>query len=217
VPAYRNGRQPYGAWTARRLATTRQWRDRGSRTGNFNQDVGFAVLNRRNRRHIAHRVGAQGIIFNRDRGMVYRAFGYPATSPYNGERLVYCRGRGRPDRYDPRSTAQGIACNMTPGASGGPWLIRFDRDTGRGLVNSVTSYLYRGVPRVFGPYFGRPVQRVYASLQPTARDGSYLRVQEDGRIFRVVDGGLKRIRSWRSVGGVKKHYDVTAIYLRRFR
>jgi hypothetical protein len=88
VPAYLNGTAPYGKWTARALYATTEW----SSSGNMQYDTGFAVMSQLNGRNLADVVGASGVTFNAARGLSYKAFGYPAAPPFNGESLKSCSG-----------------------------------------------------------------------------------------------------------------------------
>lgn len=160
VPGYRNGGQPYGAWTARRLFTPTEWRTRGA----IDYDIGFAVLNTRQGRHLTDVVGALPIGFNQPRGAYVHAFGYPAVGSYDGNWLYYCRDTPRPDRYG--SADQGIACVMSEGSSGGPWLTGFNPRSGAGTVTSVNSFSYDDSPHVmWGPYLGNAARSLHATAQ----------------------------------------------------
>ncbi|MGH8895212.1 MAG: trypsin-like serine peptidase, partial [Actinomycetes bacterium] len=151
VPAYNNGARPYGTWTARTLVTTTAWASQGD----INYDGGFAVMNTLNGQHLTDVVGGQGVAFNQPRGLFYDAYGYPAAGKFNGETLKSCSGTAQDDIYG-GTQSQSIACNMTGGSSGGPWL------TGGSTINSVNSFGYRGVKnRMFGPYFGSAIQSAY--------------------------------------------------------
>ncbi len=59
------------------------------------------------------------------------AFGYPAAGRYKGKDLTYCAGNIFTDQYNDDQT-WGMACNMTGGSSGGPWLASFNETTGVG-------------------------------------------------------------------------------------
>lgn len=152
VPAYENGNRPYGTWTAQRLFTTTQW----ANSGDFTYDAGFAVMNEDTTgRSLTAVVGSYPIAFNQARGLLYRSFGYPAASPYNGQLLWSCTGTAKNDPYG--STTQGIPCSMTGGSSGGGWI-----STTSGALNSVNSYKYRADnSTMYGPYFGSVIQSVY--------------------------------------------------------
>jgi V8-like Glu-specific endopeptidase len=167
VPAYagdgRTTSGPYGTWAAASLHTTTQW----ASTGDFGYDVGFAVMAPQGgTANLADTVGSQGIAFNQPRGATVHAFGYPAASPYSGATLTYCTGATVRDPYggDP----QGVVCDMTGGSSGGPWYAGFSASTGVGTSYSVNSYRYSSGPnsdKMFGPYFGAEVQRLYDAVR----------------------------------------------------
>jgi V8-like Glu-specific endopeptidase len=162
VPGYKDGKAPYGRWTASRLGTTTQWRTLGDLT----YDVGYITVKAK-KKSLADTVGAQGIAFNLPRGGSVDVFGYPAESPYDGQRLATCRGRLEQDRRS--SGDQGVECNLTGGTSGGPWLASFSSSTGAGVITSVSSFRYItliGESReLYGPYFGADVQKLYSSMQ----------------------------------------------------
>lgn len=160
VPGYNNGNAPYGTWTARATMATPQWVS----SENINYDVGAAVVNLLNGSALTDVVGAQGIAFNQARGQAMYAFGYPAASPYDGTRLIYCSGYAFDDFF--LSSDLGLDCNMTGGASGGPWFLQFSESTGTGILNSVNSFKYNFFPNwMFGPYFGADAQNLYNTAQ----------------------------------------------------
>jgi hypothetical protein len=157
VPAYDNGAAPYGTWTAQTLLTTDAWKN----SGDFNFDVGFAVMNENaSNQSLTQVVPGSPIAFNLARGLSYKAYGYPAASPFNGQSLYSCSGTVVQDTVG-GSTDQGLACTMTGGSSGGGWI------TG-GSLNSVTSFGYTSVKNVlWGPYFGTVIQSVYNAAAAT--------------------------------------------------
>jgi V8-like Glu-specific endopeptidase len=160
VPAYSDGDRPFGTWTARRLFAPTAWTEHGD----IDYDTGFAVVDTSAGRHLSDAVGAQDIGFGASRGQYAYSFGYPATGPYDGNRLLYCQGTAANDRYG--TADQGLTCDMTDGSSGGPWLSRFDPKSGRGTLTSVNSFGYDGVPNVmWGPYFGDEIHSVYTTAQ----------------------------------------------------
>ncbi|WP_117209827.1 trypsin-like serine peptidase [Allorhizocola rhizosphaerae] len=160
VPAYNNGNAPYGTWTARSLRATPQW----VASENITYDIGAAVVNTLNGALLTDVVGGQGVAFNQPRGQNMYAFGYPAASPYNGSTLIYCSGTVFNEFLG--TGAIGMTCNMTGGASGGPWFLSFSEATGTGLLNSVNSFKYNFFPNwMFGPYFGPDAQNLYNSAQ----------------------------------------------------
>jgi V8-like Glu-specific endopeptidase len=160
VPGYHDGKAPFGKWTARRTLTTPQWKA----DEDLNFDVGAAVVNPLHGRRLTSVVGGQGIAFNQKRGQDMTSFGYPAETPYDGSKLIFCSGTTIDDPLT--SNDQGMACDMTGGSSGGPWFLRFA--DGRGVQNSVNSFKYTFLPtHMFGPYFGTAAQNLYRQAEHT--------------------------------------------------
>jgi V8-like Glu-specific endopeptidase len=159
VPGYDNGNAPYGTWTARQTSATPQW----VASEDINYDVGAAVVNQLDGQSLTDVVGGQGVAFNQARGQDMYAFGWPAADPYDGTTMIYCSGT----TFDAfLSDGIGMTCDMTGGASGGPWFLGFDEGTGTGLLNSVNSYKINFIPVwMFGPYFGTDAQNLYDAAQ----------------------------------------------------
>jgi hypothetical protein len=156
VPAYDQGEAPYGTWTAKRLATTRQWKQ-----GSLRFDLGAAVMRRNDGRRLQSVVGARGIGFNQPRDQNYTAFGYPALGIFTGELEYSCgsssQGSDSPGGSGPNTMA--ISCNMTGGSSGGGWIV------GRTLL-SVTSYGYTSRPDlIYGPYLSQTAKKLYKRVR----------------------------------------------------
>jgi len=161
VPGYHDGKRPFGTWPAKKLLTTPQWK----KSENLNYDVGMAVVGSRGGKKLTQAVGGQGIAFNQPRGKAMYAFGYPAESPYDGEKLIYCNGTAFDEPLG-QSNDQGLNCTQTGGASGGPWFLKFSRSKGTGLQNSVNSFKYSFSPAwMFGPYFGKQAAALYQRAQ----------------------------------------------------
>ncbi|MFG1685690.1 trypsin-like serine peptidase [Nonomuraea sp. NPDC049269] len=162
IPAFDNGRRPFGTWVASRLLTTQQWNARED----INFDVAAAVVAPLQGRTLTDVVGGQGVAFNQPRQRQMFSFGYPAAPPFDGSKLVYCSGRAFNDTVMTRD--QGLRCNMTGGASGGPWFQGFNESTGLGWLNSVNSFKYDFAPDfMFGPFFGNEAMAVYQAAQNT--------------------------------------------------
>lgn len=150
VPAYDNGSAPHGEWVAETLLTTQAW----AGSGDFNHDVGFAVMAENSSgQSLTDVTGSYPIGFNLGYGRAFEAYGYPAAKPYDGRYLYRCSGVAGEDTRG--TTDHRLPCSMTGGSSGGGWL------TG-GTLNSVNSFGYRGEKDVmYGPYFGNVEQAVY--------------------------------------------------------
>lgn len=162
VPGYNNGQAPYGKWTAAKTLSTPQW----VASEDINYDVGAAVVNPLGGQKLTQVVGAQGVQFNGGYNKAMYAFGFPAASPYDGSKLIYCSGNTSKDFL--LSNDHSLGCNMTGGSSGGPWFVSFNEATGTGLQTSVNSFGYTFLPnRMFGPYFGDVAKTLYDQAQAT--------------------------------------------------
>ncbi|HEY9292934.1 MAG TPA: hypothetical protein VIP98_16765 [Microlunatus sp.] len=161
VPGYDDGDAPYGTWTASTLTTSEQWRTQGD----FNYDIGFAIVAPLDGQSLADVVGSQSIGFNQPRGDFLYSFGYPQAAPYDGSTLDYCSDTATDDVIG-GSDDQRLDCNMTGGSSGGPWFDGFNATAGTGVQVSVNSFGYQGEKNaMYGPYFGTVIEDVYNSLQ----------------------------------------------------
>lgn len=162
VPGYAHGRAPYGVFPARHLFTPTAW----ARRHDVDDDIAMVAVATSGGRHVADAAGSQSIAFGRPSdGAVVYGFGYPIGGRYDGEGLAYCTGPVHPDARR-RTGDEGLRCDMAEGASGGPWLTRFDPRTGTGLVTSVNSFKYADDPDImYGPYFGPAVRHLYDVAQ----------------------------------------------------
>jgi V8-like Glu-specific endopeptidase len=158
VPAYRYGERPFGTFAAKWIGTTPGWRNHS----NFNYDVGVAVVGRNERgESLEAAVGADKIAFDRPPRQAFEVYGYPVARPFNGSTLRVCSqasylGHDVGAWYTPGPLELGVSCEISPGSSGGGWVI--DGDT----LDGVTSNSYTGDPTTdYGPYFGKAVKRLY--------------------------------------------------------
>jgi len=160
VPGYAQGQAPYGVFVATQLAVLPGYRDADGTTTHDDLDV--ALINvgaNAGGQTLVDAVGGQPMSFDPVAGTL-RAFGYPGETPYDGTGIVSCAGAASRDQ---QTGDVGLACHMTRGASGGPWLADFDPATGKGRLVSVTSYTYeKPVPQVvYGPVFGPAIKALY--------------------------------------------------------
>lgn len=159
IPRYNNGNAPYGVWSARQLWSWTSW----TQSGNRAYDFGAAVLNTNGSgQRVVNVVGGQGIEWNYPLVQFIYQFGYPVNTPFNGGSLQYCTGNTFND-----GGFVGINCNMTEGASGGPWLDEFGGTYG--YLDSVNSWVFwnaNGVRYKWnGPYFGNEVRDLYNTIK----------------------------------------------------
>jgi hypothetical protein len=96
-------------------------------------------------------------------GGTVHAFGYPAAGRYHGSDLTYCTGPTFNDANNANKT-WGIACNMTGGSSGGPWLATFATDP---TLTSLNSYGYSGLSNMYGPKFNSNTLAVFNRADST--------------------------------------------------
>jgi V8-like Glu-specific endopeptidase len=158
VPGYHYGQRPFGTFVAKWLGTTEQWRTRD----NENYDVGMAVVSRNERgQRLVDAVGGNGIAWGLPHQQIFDVYGYPVEPPFDGATLQRCvqtpyEGHDFLSFLFPGPLDLGVECDVTPGSSGGAWVISGD------TVNSVTSSGYEDDPAtVFGPYFGEAVGQLF--------------------------------------------------------
>ncbi len=152
----------YGCWTAASLKAHTGFTSQNQ----FNDiavlyDFGFAVLLGGGKSGgFVESLGTHSIAYDTNNaGVVADAFGYPAAQKYKGNDLVYCEGPIGFDAQMGNGTYR-IACDMTGGSSGGPWLRGFDGGAG-GTLTSLNSYGYSGDKSMYGPKFNANTRAVY--------------------------------------------------------
>ncbi|MFE4945439.1 trypsin-like serine peptidase [Streptomyces sp. NPDC056641] len=158
VPAYNKGKQPYGAFAVRSAATPRTWEN-----DSVNDMSALVVDADKKGRELTDVVGGQPISFDRAVGGTVTALGYSATRPQLGEELLRCVGRTKREHG-----TQMIPCDLTGGASGGPWLADFDATTGKGkgVLVSVNASLDSLEPtKMYGEVLRSTARKVYDKAQ----------------------------------------------------
>jgi V8-like Glu-specific endopeptidase len=170
VPAYRDGRKPFGEWPATALGASSQWRGSGSlfcgllqTCGDVRFDFGAArVASNGHGRKLGQVVGARHIAFNLPRSQTYRGYGYPAQGRFNGQRMWRCRSGHAGDDNSVSGSPKPLKfnCDMTGGSSGGSWVVS------GGRVASVVSYGYAGDSKhLYGPYQGSAAKSFYNAVK----------------------------------------------------
>lgn len=163
VPAYRDGKAPYGQWPASHLWVRTAWYKNGIPNG-LCEDMGGAVLYPQKGRKISQVVGWLGFAWNWNRFQSWVELGYPAANPFNGQRMQQvCASYAYSDtrlRCNPKPV--GTGSDLTGGSSGGPWVWRFG--TGN-YLNGNNSYRYNNRPQeMYSPYFGNAARSLRGSL-----------------------------------------------------
>jgi hypothetical protein len=166
VPAFHDGKAPFGKWTAKRLAAPAGWAHaaqppRASGAGGDPRfDVSAATMGRLHGKTLQSVVGGARIAFNTATQQQYEAIGYPAAGKFDGRSAFECQSNIQlVDLTVGDPAPVGMACDMTDGSSGGGWF-----DAQANLV-SVTSYGYTDQPDfLYGPYFGDAIAQFYRSV-----------------------------------------------------
>jgi V8-like Glu-specific endopeptidase len=177
APTYTCATTVYGCWTARALAISPGFYPEGFGNDTVESDWAFAVVGPGGKSGTAQ-VDALGSYALKTSGNTVGssvwAFGYPAAGKYHGKDLTYCNGSTVSDPYG--AATWGVACDMTGGSSGGPWLVgNFTASQiagGSGSVGSVNSYGYSGLRYMFGPRFNSSTQTTFNAANATAPDAS---------------------------------------------
>lgn len=148
---------PYSCWTARSLMVHSDFSSQSTFNATATQsDWAFAVIGANSSgAQLDNTVGSFGFSESgfTSAGQPAYSFGYPAASPYAGADLIYCNGNTITDASNSNAT-WGLACNMTGGASGGPWMSAFSTASNSGALSSVNSYKYStDASKMYGPKF----------------------------------------------------------------
>jgi V8-like Glu-specific endopeptidase len=170
VPGFRDGRMPYGEYTARRFFVTPDWT--GPAGGSEQYDVAFVRISTGT---LYGGSGAAspppglpvGFAGSQDAVPASRAyvFGYPSLPPYTGLYPNYCAG---PVTVSGGSAA--TSCGMTAGDSGGPWLAGFSPLSGNGKVVAVSTYkVSDNLSVLYGAVLGPQARALYERAVSLAR------------------------------------------------
>ena len=165
-PTFTCANTAYGCWTATALVAHNGFASAGGfNTQATHYDWGFAVVGPGGKNGatqldaapigtFAHQATAMGS------STIVDSFGYPAAGKYHGDDLTYCQN---PLGFDvlTGNTNYKLACDMTGGSSGGPWLSGFDGTGNTGTIRSVNSYGYSGQTNMYGPIFNTSTTATY--------------------------------------------------------
>ncbi|GHC60004.1 trypsin-like serine peptidase [Streptomyces flavofungini] len=157
APGYKDGKAPYGTYAVRQAVTPRAWETDST------DDMATLVVDpdKATGKKLTDAVGARAVAFNRPVGGTVSALGYSATRPQRGESLLRCVGTAKKEHG-----TQAIPCDLSGGASGGPWFADFNATTGRGTLISVNSALDSLQPtKMYGEVFGNLAKKVYDRAQ----------------------------------------------------
>jgi V8-like Glu-specific endopeptidase len=160
VPAYRDGKAPYGKFAASHLAATSGWEG----SGEYGVDIGAAVVARNESgQRLSAAVDERVLVFDAPRVQGYQLYGYPAAKKFSGQRMRVCNTSWLMDDNSAIPATMGASCDMTGGSSGGGWV------TSSGAVASVISYGYASLRNVlFGPHQEKEAQQLFATAEAVA-------------------------------------------------
>ena len=195
IPGYAAGSAPYSVWPATNLIVTKRW---ASKRDAYNDD--FAMVRVAPVFGVVQNLGSRGIGFNQPRKQHYVEYGYPAEGrpEYDGNKLIRCDSGYLPDpgRFGkPRGI--GMRCDAEGGTSGGGWVSQ------NSFLVSASSHGYASIKgKLFGPYFGSKVKRMYKaknafwpSVGPIKCDGEVATIV--GTNYQGQDQGDQRTRRHR--------------------
>jgi V8-like Glu-specific endopeptidase len=165
VPAYKNGNAPYGIWPANELWSLNGW----TAHDNNGYDIGMAVTTDQGGKKLSQRVGYLGFMANTSRRQHWHNLGYPQDPPFNGEVMQMCIGSHARNDANFSPMPVGMGCDLTGGASGGPWIVKFNPRHGAfDYVNGVNSYKYTKPwqpLQMYSPYFGNGAVNLYNTVK----------------------------------------------------
>jgi V8-like Glu-specific endopeptidase len=160
-PQYFKGKTPYGCWVARQLWSETDWINSGS----LEDDFGDAVVSPNSHGNIVSVVGGTGWAYGQSTKQSFSALGYPAASPFNGNFMYVCGPiktkiiSGLDD-----GTVIAITCSMTPGSSGGPWMISVNGAFG--YVNGHNDFKFNNdSTHMYSPYYDSDWYAVFNGAQ----------------------------------------------------
>lgn len=147
VPGYNNGETPFGQWQASYATARPDW----YQTGNLSEDFGGAVLLKEGGSRICDKVGSLGFAWQKAREQHWHAIGYPSQTPFGGAAMVTTQAAYGYDGLVGPVPSVAIGCDMTPGCSGGPWILGFGTTN---EANGLNSYRQADRPEeICSPYF----------------------------------------------------------------
>jgi V8-like Glu-specific endopeptidase len=161
VPSYEDGNAPFGNWSYYDLVVRTSWFTSADKRFDFG---GVILKQNDDGKSIQEIVGRLGIAFNLDPIQHWFNFGYPVFSPFDGKSMQICAGSfARNDISFTAPIPQAMGCDMTPGSSGGPWIINFSGSTvNTNYLNGNNSYrLTNFDEEIYSPYFGDDARDLY--------------------------------------------------------
>jgi V8-like Glu-specific endopeptidase len=159
VPAYQNGKEPFGSWAIEKSYWPTSWQNTPAPAW----DVGFCTVKTdANKKGVGDVVGWLGVAWG-SVAEIWNDMGYPAQKipkfPFDGQEPWQSLGR-RVAHNEPSTIAKWD--NFNKGASGGPWVV-----PGTATVNGVHSADTANPLQKCGPEFGDWVGGFFRWVFPT--------------------------------------------------
>jgi V8-like Glu-specific endopeptidase len=169
APAFKDGNTPFGTWSAIDVVSDSSWIN----FGNFRFDFGGVILGPNGSdQTVDEVVGSLGFAYNLNPVQHWFNFGYPSNAPFDGFTMQICAGSfARNDPFYSYPMPMAMGCDMTPGSSGGPWIINFSGTPGTtNYINGNNSYRYTGLDQeIYSPYFGEAAKDLLNYLSSDTR------------------------------------------------
>lgn len=156
APGYHGHVPAFGIWPVGVMFTPSQW------PANTDHDFSFCRVPERNGSQIGDAVGWLGITVNQHAIRYWNNHGYPAAAipgfPFDGHQMWNCGG----DHTQTVGATIRKQGNLTPGASGGPWIVR--SDDGSFFANGTCSKWFGNPPTEnSSPFFGHDVLNLFGA------------------------------------------------------
>jgi V8-like Glu-specific endopeptidase len=150
APAYNNGNAPYGVFTWASATVLNSWIN----NGDIPSDVCVIKLQNDSAGHpVTYYTGWLGRSWNYPPSQPMHSFGYPGNIG-GGNNLESCAAQSSAQPAGCGSGVLNMACKMTFGSSGGPWI----KDLGKGdhVDATVHGYINQTCTGTFGQEFNGP-------------------------------------------------------------
>lgn len=168
VPAYHDGKAPFGKWVVDYWITNTGWTKRNT-PQSFAYDIGAFTVKNQGSRKLQNVVGGKPVKLRPSRRLGVLDLGYPlqfmpSKKATNSRKMYFCQGTTYPVNIagDGHPVGLGLQCTMGGGASGGGWLHRYG-DTyyivGLNSAHSTSSKL------MFSPYHGEAAEIVLKAVR----------------------------------------------------
>jgi len=150
APGYNNGNAPYGVFNYAQARVLNSWIN----NGDIPSDICLISLQNDATNHgVSYYTGWLGRAWNESSTQNMRSLGYPGNIGGSNS-LESCTAQSSAQPSSCGSGVLNMACNMTYGSSGGPWIM--DYGTGNHVDATVHGYVSQTCTGTFGQEFDGP-------------------------------------------------------------